>query len=75
MVEDYSQALEDNVAAIELDPYFVKAFVRAIKCLVALGQLDRIDSLIRSADGRILGSFDVQNEVRLPFGFVFQFIN
>lgn len=64
MVEDYQGALKDCLKAIQLDPTFIKAFIRASKCFAHLGRLDEADELFNSVHARVSGSFDVQNEVR-----------
>eukprot|EP00474_Spongospora_subterranea_P002612 CRZ03070.1 hypothetical protein [Spongospora subterranea] len=64
MVEDFTSALQDSLKAIALDPMFCKAYVRAAKCYIHLGQLEDVYPLIKNANMKISASFDVQAEVQ-----------
>lgn len=47
MLNNFQEALEDARRAIQLDPAFIKGYVRCLKCALALGDLTTAENAIR----------------------------
>ena len=49
MLQQYPPALDDSLQAIQSDATFGKAYVRAAKCYLAMGQYDRARDMLRQS--------------------------
>ena len=47
MLQRYQQALDDSIQAIKTDTSYSKAYMRAAKCCLALGEYDRARAILR----------------------------
>ena len=49
MLQQYLPALDDSLQAVQIDPSFSKAYVRASKCYLAMGQYERARDMLRQS--------------------------
>ena len=49
MLQQYQPALDDSLQAVQIDPSFSKAYVRASKCYLAMGQYERARDMLRQS--------------------------
>ncbi|XP_060517347.1 dnaJ homolog subfamily C member 7 [Cylas formicarius] len=62
MLNRYNEALDDSRRSIQLDPNFVKGYIRILKCGIALGDLVTAEGAAKNAERLQPGS--VINEIR-----------
>lgn len=61
MLRKYNDAANDCKRAIELDPDNIKAYMRASKCSIHLGNLQDATALLRQAKAHVKGNFHLQD--------------